>query len=86
MFITRQFPDSRIPFASWADRNNVFRSFFKIMWVSIDEFLPENYHVVMTFATAALTFYMCYERLNRPPIYNRIIHLLAVSLESLLLV
>lgn len=86
MFITKQLPSDYIPWAAWNDRSRFLRNIWKIIQVVSVEFTTTSYTDIINFVCLIINFYILYERYIKPSMYNRIVHIVMVYLESQLTV
>lgn len=86
LFITKQFPDHNIPWSSWNEGSRLMRNLWKLILIIANQFVTVSYSFIINFICLILTVYMIYERYVKPSIYNRIVHVFMVFLESQLLV
>eukprot|EP00347_Sterkiella_histriomuscorum_P015972 403354991 len=80
-FITKQFPDKNIPWASWNDRGRFIRNIYKLVQILSIEILTETYIDIINFICLVLATYLIYDRFMRPSLYNKIVHMTMVFLE-----
>jgi len=86
LFLTRHFPDRHVPWAGWDDLSSFYRAVWKILWALFHEFLPEDYNALSAFVALLILVQCFYEKINKPPLYNRLVHVVVMFCDSNLLV